>query len=52
MSEDNLFYIAILVFVLMLVGLLLTALEFRHGAPRRQEKQAQGKARKPAVNPQ
>jgi hypothetical protein len=40
MIASNLLYIAILVFVLMLIGLVLTALEFRHGAPHRQEEEA------------
>jgi len=46
MIESNLLYIAILVFVLMLIGLVLTALEFRHGAPHRQEEEAQKKVQK------
>ena len=44
MIELNLLYIAILVFALMLVGLVLTALEFRYGAPHRQEEEARKKA--------
>ena len=44
MIESNLLYIAILVFVLMLVGLVLTALEFRYGAPHRQEEKVRRKA--------
>lgn len=41
MSDENLIYIAIIVFLLMLVGLIVTMVEFRYGAPRRQEKNAQ-----------
>jgi len=44
MIESNLLYIAIIVFLLMLIGLVLTALEFRYGAPRRQEEEARKKA--------
>jgi hypothetical protein len=44
MIESNLIYIAISVFVLMLIGLVLTALEFRYGEPHRQEEEARKKA--------
>ena len=40
MSVSMLFYIALFVFVMMLIGLGLTAREFMHGEPRRQAKQA------------
>jgi hypothetical protein len=46
MIASNLLYIAILVFALMLIGLVLTALEFRYGAPHRQEEEARKKAQK------
>ena len=36
MIQENLLLIAIAVFVIMMVGLILTVLEFKHGAPRRQ----------------
>ena len=36
MIQDNLLIIAIAVFVLLLIGLILTVIEFRHGAPKRQ----------------
>lgn len=36
--EINIFYIAVGVFVLMVIGLALTVLEFRHGAPSQQVK--------------
>lgn len=36
MSTENLMIIAILVFVLMFIGLALTVLEFRKGAPKEQ----------------
>jgi flagellar basal body-associated protein FliL len=39
MSDENLIFIAITVFILMIVGLVLTALEFRSGAPHRQEQE-------------
>ncbi|MDZ7790850.1 MAG: hypothetical protein U5L08_10240 [Xanthomonadales bacterium] len=40
--NDNMFLIvAIIVFALMAVGLVLTVLEFRSGAPHRQELEAE-----------
>jgi hypothetical protein len=36
MIQENLLIIAIAVFVFMLIGLILTVLEFRYGAPKRQ----------------
>lgn len=36
MSTENLIIVAIVVFVLMFIGLALTALEFRKGAPKEQ----------------
>jgi len=36
MIQENLLLIAIAVFVLMLIGLILTTLEFKHGEPKRQ----------------
>jgi hypothetical protein len=36
MISENLLYIAIAVFIFLLVGLILTVVEFRYGAPRRQ----------------
>lgn len=36
MIQENLLYIAIGIFALMLVGLILTVVEFRYGAPKRQ----------------
>lgn len=36
MIQDNLLFIAIGVFVLMLVGLVLTVVELNFGAPKRQ----------------
>jgi len=41
MSESTFFFIAIFVFVLLVVGLVLTVIEFRSGAPRRQQKRAE-----------
>ena len=38
MSPDNLLIVAIVVFVLMLVGMVLTVIEFRQGAPKEQIK--------------
>jgi hypothetical protein len=36
MISENLLYIAIAVFIFLLVGLILTVVEFRYGAPKRQ----------------
>lgn len=36
MIQENLLFIAIAVFVFMLIGLILTVVEFRFGAPKRQ----------------
>jgi|GEM_PF-1464097 hypothetical protein len=36
MNPETLMTVAIVVFVLMLVGLALTVFEFRHGAPQEQ----------------
>ena len=44
MSDENLIFIAITVFILMIVGLVLTALEFRFGEPHRQEEEAEHRA--------
>lgn len=38
MSNENLLMIAIVVFVLLLIGLILTAREFKAGAPKKQLK--------------
>ncbi len=38
MIQENLLYIAITVFAFMLVGLILTVVEFRYGAPKQQER--------------
>lgn len=37
MTPENLLYIAIAVFVLMLIGLVLTVIELNYGEPKRQE---------------
>lgn len=37
--EIDLLYIAIAVFVLLLTGLFLTVIEFRHGEPKRQDEE-------------
>ena len=37
--QINLLYIAIAVFLLTMTGLILTVLEFRYGAPKRQQEQ-------------
>jgi hypothetical protein len=39
MIQENLLLIAIVVFVLMLVGLILTVVELNYGEPKRQIKQ-------------
>ncbi|UCH41862.1 MAG: hypothetical protein JSU67_09430 [Gammaproteobacteria bacterium] len=41
MIADNLIYYAIFVFIMMVIGLVLTVLEFRHGKPRRQQEEAE-----------
>ena len=41
MIVDNLIYFAIFVFVMMVVGLLLTVLEFRYGKPSAQQEAAE-----------
>ncbi len=41
MILDNLLYIAIFVFVIMFIGLVLTVVEFKFGAPKRQQERAQ-----------
>ena len=43
MISDNLLPIAIFVFVIMMVGLVLTIMEFRYGAPKRQQDEANSK---------
>jgi len=39
MIQENLLVIAIAVFVLMLIGLVLTVVELNYGAPKRQEEE-------------
>ncbi len=43
MIADNLIYFAVFVFVLMVIGLVLTLLEFRYGNPRAQQQAAEKK---------
>ncbi len=43
MSETYLFYSSIVVFSLMFIGLVITVIEFRYGAPRMQDEAAQAK---------
>lgn len=45
MTESNLLYTAISVFALMLIGIVLTVVEFRYGAPHRQDEEARKKAK-------
>lgn len=40
MIADNILYIAIFVFVTMVIGLVLTVMEFRYGSPRQQQREA------------
>ncbi len=40
MIADNLIYFAVFVFVLMVIGLVLTMLEFSYGRPRAQQRAA------------
>ena len=39
MIQENLLYIAVAVFVFMLVGLILTVVELNYGAPKQQAKE-------------
>ena len=39
MIQENLLLIAIAVFVTMMIGLVLTVLEFRYGEPKRQDEE-------------
>lgn len=48
MSESMFFAIAVFVFVLLVTGLVLTAIEFRTGSPRRQQKRAERQQEKRA----
>ncbi len=41
MISDNLLYLAIFVFVMMIIGLVLTFLEFRYGEPKQQQERAE-----------
>ena len=43
MISENLLPIAIFVFVIMMIGLVLTIMEFRYGAPKRQQDEANSK---------
>ena len=40
MEDRLLLYIAIIVFALAIIGLVLTGLEFRYGAPHQQDEEA------------
>ena len=41
MIANNLIYFAVFVFVMLIVGLVLTVLEFRHGQPKQQQVEAE-----------
>ena len=43
MIADNLIYFAIFVFIMLLIGLVLTVVEFRYGSPRHQQVEAEKK---------
>ena len=43
MNESMFFGIAVFVFTLLVIGLALTYVEFRHGEPRQQQKEAKRK---------
>jgi hypothetical protein len=43
MTESMFFGIAVFVFALLVLGLVLTIIEFRHGEPRQQQKEAKRK---------
>ena len=49
MSESMFFAIAVFVFVLLITGLVLTAIKFRTGSPRRQQKRAERRREKRAL---
>lgn len=49
MSESMFFAIAVFVFVLLVIGLALTVIEFRTGSPRRQQKRAERRREKRAL---
>lgn len=49
MSESMFFAIAVFVFVLLVIGLVLTVIEFRTGSPRRQQKRAERRREKRAL---
>ena len=49
MSESMFFAIAVFVFFLLAAGLVLTVIEFRTGAPRRQQKRAERRKEKRAL---
>jgi hypothetical protein len=40
MIAENLIYFAMFVFLMMMIGMVLTVLEFRQGSPRRQQEAA------------
>ena len=40
MIVDNLLYFSLFVFILMIIGLVLTVLEFKYGQPKLQEQKA------------
>ena len=44
MISDNLFPIAVFVFIIMMIGLVCTFIEFRYGEPKRQQDRADRKA--------
>lgn len=48
MSESMFFAIAVFVFVLLVIGLVLTVIEFRTGSPHRQQKRAEARREKGA----
>ena len=41
MIVDNILYFAIFVFVMMIIGLVLTVMEFRFGNPKQQQQEAE-----------
>ncbi len=43
MDDNLLLYISIIVFALAMIGLVLTFLEFRYGAPNKQDKEAKSR---------
>lgn len=51
MEDRLLLYIAIIVFALAIIGLVLTVLEFRYGAPHQQDEEAKSRQAEKEAGP-